>query len=271
MATIKFSMPIWISAPAKVKKLGVVERVIASMYDAQGDLSNAVTDNDLLLGTRVIVTPWNYEVVVIGNQIQCLQDRTIVPDGSNENLTPTQIVANSSLLWPAVISAYGVLRPGISQIRLDQEDGTTIVGTIVINPNDDRLLIYNIDQDTAPQNTLAPITAIIDPLVSGPGYGLPVPAVGQRYLLTEATGNIINTYPAEAWLGSIGQPLIASANDVIEWTGTYWRIVFNSVSQSATVQYVTNITTGIQYEWTGTQWLKSYQGVYPGGTWSIVL
>jgi len=271
MATIKFSLPIWISAPAKVKKLGVVERVIASMYDAQGDLSNAVTDNDLLLGTRVIVTPWNYEVVVIGNQIQCLQDRTIVPDGSNENLTPTQIVANSSLLWPAVISAYGVLRPGISQIRLDQEDGTTIVGTIVINPNDDRLLIYNIDQDTAPQNTLAPITAIIDPLVSGPGYGLPVPAVGQRYLLTEATGNIINTYPAEAWLGSIGQPLIASANDVIEWTGTYWRIVFNSVSQSATVQYVTNITTGIQYEWTGTQWLKSYQGVYPGGTWSIVL
>jgi hypothetical protein len=146
-----------------------------------------------------------------------------------------------------------------------------IVGTIAINPNDDRLLIYNIDQDTAPQNTLDPITAIIDPLVSGPGYGLPVPAVGQRYLLTEPTGSVINTYPAEAWQGAIGQPLIASANDVIEWTGLYWRIVFNSVAQSDTIQYVTNITTGIQYEWTGTQWLKSYQGVYVGGTWSLVL
>jgi hypothetical protein len=194
-----------------------------------------------------------------------------VPNGSNEDLTPTAIVANSSLLWPAVISAYGVLRPGLRQIRLDQADDSTIVGTIAINPNDDRLLIYDIDQDTKPQNTLAPVTAIIDPLVSGPGYGLPDPALEQRYLLTEATGNIINTYPAEAWLGSIGQPLIASANDVIEWTGIAWRIVFNSVAQSATVQYVTNITTGIQYEWTGTQWLKSYQGVYPGGTWSIVL
>jgi hypothetical protein len=170
-----------------------------------------------------------------------------------------------------VISAYGVLRPGISQIRLDQEDGTTIVGTIVINPNDDRLLIYDIDQDTAPQNTLDPITAIIDPLISGPNYGLPAPAVGQRYLLTEATGANINTYPPEAWQGSVGQQLIASANDVIEWTGTYWRIVFNSVAQAATVQYVTNITTGVQYEWTGVEWVKSYQGVYVGGTWSLVL
>ena len=271
MATIKFSLPIWISSPAKVKKLGVVERVIASMYDAQGDLSNAVTDNDLLLGTRVIVTPWNYEIVVIGNQIQCLQGRTIVPNGANADLTPTAIVAGSSLLWPAVISAYGVLRPGISQIRLDQEDGTTIVGTIVINPNDDRLLIYDIDQDTAPQNTLSPITAIIDPLISGPNYGLPAPAVGQRYLLTDATGSAINTYPPEAWVGSVGQQLIASANDVIEWTGTYWRIVFNSVAQAATVQYVVNITTGIQYEWNGEMWVKSYQGVYVGGTWSLVL
>jgi hypothetical protein len=170
-----------------------------------------------------------------------------------------------------VISAYGVLRPGISQIRLDQEDGTTIVGTIVINPNDDRLLIYNIDQDTAPQNTLSPITAIIDPLISGPGYGLPAPAVGQRYLLTESTGSAINAYPPEAWLGSVGQPLIASANDVIEWTGTYWKIVFNSVAQAATVQYVTNITTNVQYEWNGQMWVKSYQGVYVGGTWSLVL
>ena len=271
MATIKFSLPIWISSPAKVKKLGVVERVIASMYDAQGDLNNAIYDNDLLLGTRVEITPWLYELVVVGNQIQCLQSRTIVPNGSNDNLNPTAIVAGSSLLWPAVINAYGVLRPGISQIRLDQEDGTTIVGTVVINPNDDRLLIYDIDQDTAPQNTLAPITAIIDPLISGPNYGLPAPAVGQRYLLTESTGNAINTYPPEAWLGSVGQALIASANDVIEWTGSYWRIVFNSVAQASTTQYVTNITTGVQYEWNNGMWVKSYQGVYPGGTWTLVL
>jgi hypothetical protein len=268
--TFRFNVPIWISPPAKVKKLGVIERVIASMYDAQGDLHNAITDNDLLLGTRVSVSPWNYKIVVIENQIQCLQDRSVEP-ASNASLEPTEIVEDSTLLWPSVISSYGVLRPGISQIRLDQEDGSVIVGTIAINPTDDRLLIYNIDADTAPQNTLPPIDAIIDPLTSGPGYGLPAPVIGQRYLLIGSTGNSINTYPAEAWQGAFDQPLIASENDIIQWTGTYWQILFNSVAQSATQQWVTNITTGVQYEWTGEYWIKSYQGVYNGGSWSIVL
>ena len=270
VATLTFSMPIWISSPAKVKKLGVVERVIASMYDAQGDLNNAVTDSDLLLGTRVMVTPWNYKLVVIENQIQCLYAPTVVPDGSLDTLIPTQIVAGSSLLWSTLISAYGVYRPGISQIRLDQEDGTVIVGTIVINPNDDRLVIYDVDTDTAPQNTLDPIDAIINPLLSGPSDGLDSALLGQRYLLTEGTGDYDNSSNPSAWIGPSGQPLVAAANDIIEFNGSRWLVVFVAALQS-TAQYVTNIHTGTQYEWTGVQWIKSYQGVYEGGTWSIVL
>jgi len=270
IATLKFTLPIWISPPAKVKKLGVVERVISSMYDAKGDVNEAVYTNDLLLGTRVAVSPWNYKLVVIENKIQCVYDPTIVPDGSAADLTPTAIVEGSMLMWPEVIGAYGVLRPGISQIRLDQEDGTAIVGTVVVDPTDDRLLIYDVDPDTAPQNTLDPIDAIIDPLLSGPGNGLPAPSLGQRYLLTESTGDYNNTANPTAWNGTNGQPLVASANDIIEWNGTRWRIVFVSQGETA-AQYVTNITTGTQYEWTGTSWIKSYQGVYPGGTWMLVL
>ena len=72
------------------------------------------------------------------------------------------------------------------------------------------------------------------------------------------------------WLGTGGQPLVASANDIIQWDGSRWRVVFVSEGETAT-QYVTNITTGTQYEWIGTGWIKSYQGVYPGGAWSLVL
>jgi len=275
IATLKFTLPIWISSPAKVKKLGVIERVIASMYDAQGDLVDAIADNDLLLGTRQMITPWDYKLVVIENKIQVLYGPTIVPNGSYEDLNPTAIVGDSPLLWPAVINAYGVLRPGISQIRLNNPPDTEstenpIVGTIVIDPTNDRLLLYDVDPDTAPQNTLDPITAIINPLLSGPGTGLPVPAVNQRYLLTEATGNYDNSANPAAWVGDLGQPLIAAANDIVEWNGSRWRVVFVAADATA-AQYVTNITTGTQYEWTGEMWIKSYQGVYPGGTWSLVL
>ena len=277
IATLTFSLPIWISSPAKVKKLGVVERIVAGIFDAQGDAADAITNNDLLLGTRQMFTPWNYKLVVIDNRIQVLPNPTIVPNGSYEDLDPTELISESPLLWPAVIGAFGAFRPGISQIRLNRppigapNTIPAIIGTIVIDPNDDRLVIFTPDQDTLPQNTMAPINAIINPLLSAPGSGLPSPSVGTRYLLTEDTGSYSNnTYNPAAWLGVYNQPLVAYANDIIEWDGEKWAVVF--VSQEETVsQYVTNITTGIQYEWTGNQWIKSYQGVYPSGAWALVL
>jgi hypothetical protein len=271
IATLTFSMPIWLSSPAKVKKLGVVERIIASMYDAQGDLNNAVTDNDLLLGTRQVITPYNWAVVLIGNKLQCLQQVSLAEEPSNDSLAPVEIVPDSNLLWPAVVGVYGALRPGVSQIRLEQPDGTEVIGTVVIDPNDDRFMLYDVDIDTTPQNTLDPIDAVINPLTAGPQDGLDSAIAGQRYLLTEDTGSLDDQYNAQAWVGGNGRPLVARANDIIEYYNNYWRVVFNSQTEANNIQYVTNITTGIQYKWTGESWVKSYQGVYPGGTWRLVL
>ena len=36
IATLTFELPIWISSPALVKKLGVIQKIIASVYDANG-------------------------------------------------------------------------------------------------------------------------------------------------------------------------------------------------------------------------------------------
>lgn len=270
IATLKFSLPIWISSPAKVKKLGVVERIVASMYDSLGDLNSAVTNNDLLLGTRQIITPFNYATVVIGNKLQCLRQQSLALEPTNNELTPPEIVANSDLSWNAVIDMYGTLRPGVSQIRLEQADGSEVIGTVAVDPSDSRFVLFDVDIDTVPQNTLSPINAVIDPLLSGPGAGLIPAANGQRYLLTEDTGEENNTAPATAWVGASGRPLVAKANDIIEYANNYWQVVFRAKGQFAD-QYVTNITTGIQYEWNGEAWIKSYQGIYPGGTWRLVL
>jgi hypothetical protein len=267
--TLRFNVPIWISSPAKVKKLGVIERIIASVFTAQGDAVNAITNNDLLLGTRQLITPYNYKIVLIGNKIQVLQQSSLV-DEDNAELAPATEVAESNLMWPAVINLYGALRPGVSQIRLEQPDGTEIIGTIVVDPSDDRFVLYDVDVDTVPQNTLAPVTAVINPQLSGPGSGLSPAMQGQRYLLTDSTGNADNVDPATAWIGANGRPLIANENDIIEYTGGYWQVSFPANTLPGG-QYVTNITTGIQYVWTGEYWIKSYQGVYPGGTWSLVL
>jgi hypothetical protein len=238
-----------------------------SVFDAKGDASNAILDNDLLMGTRQVITPYNYQVLLIGNKLQVLRPQQVV-DQSNSSLVPPDS-PTSNLLWQAVVGAYGVLRPGISLVRLEQEDGTEVTGNVAYDPTDDRFLLYSIDEDTVPANTLDPVDAVINPLLSGPGDGLDSSLLGQRYLLTENTGSD-NGY-AQAWAGTSQQPLIAQANDIIEFDGSRWVISFDSASSPDNIQYVTNITTNIQYEWTGNTWIKSYQGLYPGGTWSLVL
>ena len=274
IATLTFTIPIWLSSPAKVKKLGVVERIIANIFDANGDASNAILENDLLLGTRQVITPYNYQVLLIGGspgtvgRLQALREQQIV-DQSNSSLSPPDS-PNSNLLWHNVVGLYGTLRDGISYIKLEQDDGSEVIGHVSYDPTDDRFLLFTVDAGSTPSNTLDPVLAVIDPLRSGPGAGLIAPAAGQRYLFTEDTGTFNEGY-AEAWAGTSGQPLVAHANDIVEYDGARWQVSFDSGSSPDNIQYVTNITTEIQYEWTGQGWVKSYQGLYPGGTWSLVL
>jgi len=267
ISTLTFKLPIWISSPAKVKKLGVVERIVASIYDANGDAANAIMDNDLLLGTRQVFTPYNYQVLLIGNKLQALRPQQVV-DEPNTSLTPPDS-PESNLMWYAIVGAYGTLREGVSLIKLEQDDGTEVMGTVAYDPTDDRFLLFSVDIDTVPANTLGPVNAVINPLVSGPGAGLPAAAAGQRYLFTEDTGSFSGY--AQAWAGAFNQFLIAQANDIVEYDGSRWIVVFNSSNSPANKQYVTNLTSELQYEWTGNTWIKSYQGLYPGGTWSLVL
>jgi len=271
VATLSFTLPMWITPPAKVKKLGVIERIIASVYDAQGDLTNALIDSDLLLGTRQKFTPYGYQVLLIDNKLQALRQQQVI-DEPNASLTPPDS-PDSNLLWHSVINLYGTLRPGISYITLEQPDGTDVTGTVAYDPTDDRFLLFTVNTGTVPPNTIGPIDAVIDPIASGPEAGLAVATVGQRYLFTQATGSYDNpglTNP-DSWEGVDGQPLVAHANDIVEYDGERWAVVFDSTSSPANMQYVTNITTELQYRWTGSAWVKSYQGLYQGGSWTLVL
>ena len=144
---------------------------------------------------------------------------------------------------------------------------TDIVGTIVPNPNDDRLLIYNIDPDTLPQNTLSPVDGVINPQMTVPNAGLPGPINGRRYLLVDNIGAPGDT--TVAW-----GDLIAFANDIVEYNASTgkWFISFDSTTSTyTTLEYVTNLTTNVQYRFVDDTWMKSYEGWYDQGDYSIVI
>ena len=263
ISTLTFSLPIWITPPARVTKMGVIHKIIGSVFDANGDARDALVNDDLLLGTRQKITPFGYQVALIGNQLQLLRHQQVELNEGTLNPAEEQ---ESNLLWHSLVNVYGELRAGISQIRL-VIPGTSneVVGTVAYHPSDDHFLLFTVDEDTVPTNTLTAVTAVINPLDSGPGEGLAAAATGQRYLLLDAIGDADNTDSADAW-GS----LVASANDIIEYDGSKWTVSFDA-SANSTKQYVSNLTTSIQYKWDGTNWTKSYQGLYEGGEWSLVL
>ena len=260
----KFYMPIWLTTASKVKKMGVVEKIIASIF--AGNALQDMQNDDMLLGTRQKITPYGYKILLIGNTLQILpQAIAFDPSNANLNLPPNP---DTDIYWSSVLNVYGTVKPGISQIWLQNPYmNTDIVGTIVPNPNDDRLLIYNIDPDTLPQNTLDPVDGVINPQMTGPNAGLPGPVNGRRYLLVDNIGA-----PGEstvAW-GNV----VAFANDIIEYNaGTgEWFVSFDSTTAThTTLEYVTNISTNVQYRFVDDTWMKSYEGWYDQGDYSIVI
>ena len=64
-------------------------------------------------------------------------------------------------------------------------------------------------------------------LDKAPGEGIDSALEGQRYLLTADTGDSNNTENPSAWIGP-GGALVAKKNDIIEFDGWKWNVVFDS-------------------------------------------
>lgn len=269
IASLTFTMPIWLSAPAKIKKLGIVQRVVSGVFDYQGEIDQGVVDQGNLY-LRHKYTPLDYGILVLNGQVTLLKLQDNVIESKDQQGDTAFKYVGTPNSWPNFINHYGKLVNGVGQIRLFTDDGNMIVGTVSYHPTDETVLLFNIDVDTIPANTVDPVDAIIDPTKVGPNSGLVAPAAGTRYLLTQAIGDEINQDGADAWKGTMNQDLVAQANDIIEYDGQQWAVSFDS-SEINDIGYMTNLRTGLQYKWNGTVWVRSYEGRYRGGDWMIVL
>ena len=303
VATMSFTTPIFISPPAKVKRLGVVTDIINRIAGSVDDLleelgdpnapavamdntnqsgkSNvrtglAVTDtgeiqrikqsSDWQLGTSLIAirkTAYqNTELLVMNNTLQLITKGIL-----------------GAKTWPEFLEAFpDTFVDGVSQVILGRSDWPyDIVGTIAIDQTNPKQAIVNWDEDTLPTDTIitsdlgsrSKIDYIIDPTKSNP-TDLVNATTNPRILLLGPIGNPINTDGADAWKNNDNSDFIADINDIVEWDGSKWNIVFDaSDSADSTTTYVTNLNTGIQYKYNQGEWLLSFEGEYPNGAWRI--
>lgn len=261
----KFYMPIWISSPIKIKKFNIIHKIIASIF--KGSYRDDIQDDDLLLGTRQKITPYGYKLLLLGDQLQIVS--TSQPFNPSNTSTDIAVSPHSCLSWTTILNMYGKVRSGISMIALENDYlDTEIMGTITFNQENDNVLVFTVDEDTLPQNTLNPVNSIINPTKKNPDNGLPAVATGQRYLIVEDIPHQLSSMSYAPWPGLING---AKANDIIEFDGTKWVISFNSGQSTDNLDLVTNITTGVQYRFVDGTWIKSWEGWYDQGNWRLII
>lgn len=291
IATLNFTTPIYISPPIKVKKLGVITNIITAVFADNGlevniddsaytqslmkqaikevDENGNVILTEKLPGTREALTS---ETTLVTTSYQNYD--LLFMDGVAKLARRGQVGVDT---WTQYFKAMPFkYEAGITEIELQRSADYVITGTVSINPLDETQLIVNIDDDTLPSDTVISgpngdrtgVDYIIDPTNFDPRTKH---SENARLLLLGPVGDLDNNDGADAWKNADDSDFRASANDIVEWDGLRWHVVFDASDNDSAIDnvYVTNLNTGIQYKWNTEYWILSWEGEYPDSTWRI--
>jgi hypothetical protein len=253
IATLNFAVPIWLSPPAKVKRQSIIQQIVADIHETSSIENLGFNEGyhdffkDIADTAEVVVTPNNYYVQITGATAILLDNAGITKK------------------WADIIEMQGELS-STSKLKLNisndtDSDTNMVTGKIAALPGNDTTLVFTLDTDTLPSNTLTAVDKIIDARANYPGDGTLAAAVtDQRYLITED-------------ISATGHPnwaVDAESNDIIQYDGTKWSVVFDA-STITDNRYVTNSNTSKQYRWHESSWISSYEGIYNPGYWRLSL
>jgi len=269
ICSLDFEMPVFISPPAKVKKLGIVQSIVANVFTEQGEVLNLedLIYNNSASSTNISGQPYGrYGVLLFksntGNPNDNQYDLTLVNPieaVTSLGLSEKEVKNGEPIDWNIILNTQGGYVPG-SEVLFKKANGFEIVGTFVINPIEPSILIVSLDTDTYPGNddiagvtTSGTIDAIIDPYKYNPlevyGSHAAIP-LGLRFLMLDDVNNSENRG------GYINLPSNPADSTSVPYRGPQaWREPSNNDSswenQDGTDPV---ITANSIVEWTGSTW-----------------
>lgn len=265
VASLTFNVGVWINPPAKLKRQRLIEQIVTDIRSIK-DVTDVVSGSDLAIPgeidnrrlNRIIVTPGNY-AVSIGYHDN---------DNTNLYLLDSKNQIDQSLSWKNLINIYG--RPeNDTRVRLKTDDDIEsndgdVIGYIELT-DVPYIAKFTVIPETIPSNTILPFDRVIDPLKSWPGRGLPLAVAGQRYLITSHIS--VGEESATTQYTSIWGNLVAWPNDIIQYTGSHWVVVFNS-SEETHARTLNNSNNNF-YVYSDGEWKSLYLGIYEAGYWRL--
>ncbi len=252
ICSLEFKMPIYISPPAKVKKLGIIRNLIMNVFTESGDVLNL---DDLIYGgdpnarIKLVKGGWRILLLKSNNNVSTDFDVSIMsPSEVLEEIgLNTPVKQGERIDWTKILDYYGGYTPGISTMYFLQPDGSEIGGPFVVNEIDPTRVLVTIEDK--PSNTIivsevyptgrTTIDAIVDPYKFNPKRPNKESsdqeiATGTRYLILDDINNSSNVGTTvdrptfynydgpDAWKNSDNSDSALKANTIIEWDGTKW-------------------------------------------------
>jgi hypothetical protein len=174
VAALNFTIPILINPPAKLKRQTLIHTILTEIRRSKdGDQLDWVPGDPVPNKEWVVVTFENLKLQVR------IQGNTAVLLNSSGGTTDSD---GNQLSWIDTLKPYGELRLGISDIRLrrgnDPSDPSQDIIAVIndVDPAQSNLATITIDSDTLPAVTVPAVNAIINPVRTAPGKGLPAAA-----------------------------------------------------------------------------------------------
>ena len=271
--SFKFKIEGWINPPAKIKRSSIITEIVTRVF-AEGNDDFVTANLNGIYDPFASIGPADIQIITTDGNY-----RISVSRGSNEDeivLLNSFGQIDNTLSWASLIQIYGEVVPDITKITLKLDpnievDSADVVGTIKQDLNRQNVLLFTPDIDTLPGNTILPISSIIDPTEVWPGNELPTAVSGQRYLLTSRdSAGEEPAAPFNVTTSPWGFNFVAYPNDIIEYNGTQWVVIFDSrniVSNS----FVVNNSNSSQYTFDiiTRQWAYTYYGQYAPGYWIL--
>lgn len=257
--------------------LNIIEAELPAKYQpgiSQLRIRRAELENEIV-GTFVVRDRDNFVIDIEWDQ-DTLPSNTLVIGPTKTDGTINYIVS------PISFSPLAVKTPGTRVVLLDPigyrvaRKFTSDVTYNVINTDIDYFIATSSLADREGTETVTNFQVYVNnTLVNATGSN-----VDDKFVITLDTafnpGDIVeyilnlNEDGPAAWKNADNTDFVADANDIVEWDGTTWHIIWDASADNDTT-YVTNVTTGQQYYWNGYYWQTSVDGYYPRGTWTITL
>ncbi len=267
ICTMEFTIPIYITPPAKVKKMGVIRSLIMNVFTDSGDIMSLediiYNQEDGNMAFRE--TPGKFGILLLKSDNG--QDRdydvSVLKPGEVVSMLGFTVPVKSGerIDWNQIVNLYGGYNPGISKIYFLQPGGSEIGGTFVINEVDPSYLLVTLDLDSKPSNTIiqgparsnnqwTTVDAIIDPYKYNPkrpNGGLIDQSViaGTRFLMLDDLNNSSSTGLINQQNWDSSHPLDSSQGQVYDGPDA-WK---NSDGNDPVIKANSIV------EWSGSAWV----------------